>query len=66
MAAIQPMLYAERHRDEKRRRRPFSLEDFTLSGMAKAAKQAEIAAEKAAQPEQIWSKIGNLMKGLGG
>jgi hypothetical protein len=47
MAALHPMLYAERHRDKTKRRQPYSLQDFTLTGLAKAALAAEQAAKKA-------------------
>jgi len=66
MAAIQPMLFAERYRDEKKRRQSFSLEDFTLSGMAKAARRVEQLAKQQSKPEAIWNKVNNLMRSLGG
>lgn len=66
MAAIQPALYAERHRAEKLRRQPYRLEDFTLSGMAKAAKRAERLAARQSKPEEVWKKVSNLMRSLGG
>ena len=66
MSAIQPMLYAERHRDEKLRPGTFSLEDFTLTGMAKAARRAERLAKELEKPEAIWDKVSSLMASLGG
>ena len=61
--AIQPMLYAERHRDEKRRRTAYVLNDFTLTGMAKAARRIQRQAEKAAEPEGIFKKISRIFGG---
>ena len=61
--AIQPMLYAERHRDEKRRRASFGLDDFTLTGMAKAARRAERLAKKQRAPEEIFKKISRIFGG---
>lgn len=66
MAAVQPALYAEAHRDSKKKTTPFTIKDFTLTGMVAAARRAERDAEKLAKPEAVWEKINGLMKGLGG
>lgn len=63
LAAIQPALYAEAHRDEKKQKRPFTINDFTLTGMFKAAKRAEIEAKKQKTPEQIWAKVSAMFGG---
>ena len=63
MAAIQPMLYAERHRDEKRRRASFGLDDFTLSGMAKSARRAARLAKKRRKPDEIFKRISRIFSG---
>lgn len=69
MAAVQPMLFAEAHRDETKQKRPYTLEEFTLTGMAKATRKA-IRAQKEAEarrtPEAVWAKIGGLMRVCGG
>jgi len=63
MAAIQPMLYAERHRDEKRHPGSYGLDDFTLSGMAKAARRAERLAKKQSKPGELFKKISRIFGG---
>lgn len=66
MAAVQPMLYAESHRDTKRRRKAFTLDDFTLSGMAAAARRTARLAKKQAEPEEVWTKVSKLFSNIGG
>ena len=66
MAAVQPYLYAEAHRDEKKQGQPFTLQGMTLTGLAKAARRAERARKKALNPEQVWSTIEGMMKAFGG
>lgn len=63
MAAVHPSLYAEAHRDEKKRKQPYTIQDFTLTGMFKAAKRAEAEAKKQQTPEQLWKKIGAMFGG---
>lgn len=69
MAAVQPMLYAEAHRDEEKRSRMYTLEEWTLTGMAKGARlavKAAKAAEERRTPEAVWAKINGLMRVFGG
>jgi hypothetical protein len=63
MAAVQPALYAEAHRDAKKQKRSFTLDDFTLTGMFRAAKRAEREAKKQKTPDMLWAKIGMMFGG---
>ncbi len=63
MAAVHPSLYAEAHRDSKTRTKPFTINDFTLTGMFKAAKRAERLAKEQKTPEQIWAKVSRMFGG---
>ena len=67
MAAVQPMLFAEAHRDKKKRREPFQLEEFTITGIVELAQKEEAARKKRqASPEALWAKIGDVMRAFGG
>ena len=67
MAAVQPMLFAEAHRDKKKRREPIQLEEFTITGMVELAQKEEAAIKKRqASPEALWAKIGDVMRAFGG
>jgi len=63
MAAVQPSLYAEAHRDQEKRKQPYTLNEFTLTGMFKAAKRAEKLAEEQKTPEAIWDKVSKMFGG---
>lgn len=69
MAAVQPCLFAEAYRDDKKRRTPFKLEEFTVTGMAEAARKEAARRKKMQTPEGqagLWSRISAGMKALGG
>ena len=67
MAAIQPMLFAEAYRDKTKRRDPFRLEEFTITGMIEQTRREEREKKKLrASPGALWEKIGGVMRAFGG
>jgi hypothetical protein len=62
--AIHPHLVAEMNRDKKRRRKPFELRDFTLTGLAADMKATPTDAPK--DQSGLRSRIDRAMSRFGG
>lgn len=61
MNAIPAWITAEVNRDRKRHRKPFSIWEWTVTGLIKGAKK-----KKPPKPQALWDKIGGAMAAFGG
>jgi hypothetical protein len=67
MAATPAWILAEVHRNERKRRKAWTLDDWTISGMRRAyLREQKKRREAKAKPAALWSRIGDVMRQLGG
>jgi len=61
IAAVQPWVYANANRDPKKRRKPYQLDEFTITGLTKPRRRKVIR-----DPAAIFGHISTGLTALGG
>lgn len=67
MHAVPVWLNAELNRDKKRHRKPFSIHEWTITGILEFTEKKRKARAKAKKdPNSLWDRLSGAMQMLGG